>query len=53
MNLKNIKNSCYFEYSLNLHRLLIASNIFNVAEVIKKSDLEYLYINDYFFGKKK
>ena len=39
--------------SLNLHGLPIASNIFNVAEVIKKSDLEYLYINDYFLVKKK
>tara|TARA_A100001015_G_scaffold319094_1_gene440953 strand:- start:117 stop:1193 length:1077 start_codon:yes stop_codon:yes gene_type:complete len=39
--------------SLNLHGLPIASNIINIAEVIKKSDLKYLYINDNFLIEKK
>jgi carbamoyltransferase len=39
--------------SLNLHGLPIASNMINVAEVIKKSDLKYLYINDNFLIEKK
>ena len=39
--------------SLNLHGLPIASNITNIAEVIKKSDLKYLYINDKFLIEKK
>ncbi len=39
--------------SLNLHGLPIASNMINIAEVIKKSDLKYLYINDNFLIEKK
>ena len=39
--------------SFNLHGLPIASNMNNIAEVIKKSELKYLYLNDKFLIKKK
>ena len=39
--------------SLNLHGLPIASNLGDIAQVLKKSSLIYLYLNDNYLIKKK